>query len=129
MVHSVDSHHISIIITVILHLEPLIISKVDALPVKKHVNSPHPNIYVAIELLQKNQSLTSMTRLCDNPSIPAPKRRKNNMISEECSMKLWKRYDEGRIGMPTFLMAARIRYFQEPSKSSSFLLFIRIYLL
>ena len=49
-------------------------------PVKKHVNSQHPNIYVAMDLLQKEQSLASMTRLRDNL---LPKRLKNNMISEE----------------------------------------------
>ncbi|CAF3081582.1 unnamed protein product, partial [Rotaria sp. Silwood2] len=85
--------------------------------VKKHVNSPHPNIYVAIDLLQKKQSLASITRLRGDLGAPTPKRRKNNVISEECLMKLWKRYDESRIDMPTFLKAVGMRYFQRPSKS------------
>ncbi|CAF0956902.1 unnamed protein product [Rotaria sordida] len=45
---------------------------------KKHVNSPHPNIYVAIDLLRNEQSLASITRLRDDLGAPTPKCRKNN---------------------------------------------------
>ncbi|CAF5219625.1 unnamed protein product, partial [Rotaria magnacalcarata] len=30
---------------------------------KKHVNSPHPNIFIAIDLLQKEQALASIARI------------------------------------------------------------------
>ncbi|CAF1155459.1 unnamed protein product [Rotaria sordida] len=84
---------------------------------KKHVNSPHPNIYRAIDLLQKEQSLASIARLRDDLGAPTPKRRKNNLISDECLMKLWNRYDEGRVDILMFLKAAGMRYFQRPSKA------------
>ena len=58
--------------TVILHLELLIIWKIDT-RVKEHVNSQQLNIYIAIDLLQKEQSLVSMTRLPDNLGTPVPK--------------------------------------------------------
>ncbi|CAF4166176.1 unnamed protein product, partial [Adineta steineri] len=73
---------------------------------KKHVNSPHPNIYIAIDLLQKEQSLASFSRIRDDLGAPAPKRRKNNVISDQCLNKLWQRYDEGRTDIPAFLKAA-----------------------
>ncbi|CAF1390647.1 unnamed protein product [Rotaria sordida] len=85
-------------------------------PMKKHVNSPHPNIYVAIDLLQKEQALASIVRLQDDLGASTPKRRKNNVISDECLMKLWQRYDEGRIDIPAFLKAAGLRYFQRAPK-------------
>ncbi|CAF1382091.1 unnamed protein product [Didymodactylos carnosus] len=84
---------------------------------KKHVSSPHPNIYIAIDLLQKEQSLASTARVRDGMGAPAPKRRKNKVITDECLMKLWQRYDDGRIDIPAFLKAAGMRYFQRPSKS------------
>ncbi|CAF3076742.1 unnamed protein product [Rotaria sp. Silwood2] len=84
---------------------------------KKHVNAPHPNIYVAIGLLQKKQSLASISRLRDNMGAPSPKRRKNKVIIDECLIKLWQRYDEGRLDIPSFLKAAGPRYFQRPPKS------------
>ncbi|CAF1410892.1 unnamed protein product [Rotaria sordida] len=84
---------------------------------KKHVSSPHPNIYVAIDLLRNGQSLASITRLRDDLRAPTLKHRKNNVISDECLMKLWKHYDEGRIDMPTFLKTAGMRYFQRSPKS------------
>jgi hypothetical protein len=84
---------------------------------KKHVNSPHPNIYIAIDLLQKEQSLASIARIRDDMGAPTLKRRKNKVITDECLMKLWKRYDEGRIDVPAFLKAAGLRYFKRPSKS------------
>ncbi|CAF0870950.1 unnamed protein product [Rotaria sordida] len=83
---------------------------------KKHVNSPHPNIYVAIDLVQKEQALAWIVRLQDDLRVPTPKHRKNNVISDECLMKLWKRYDEGRIDIPAFLKAAGLRYFQRAPK-------------
>ncbi|CAF1470139.1 unnamed protein product, partial [Rotaria sordida] len=84
---------------------------------KKHVNAPHPNIYVAIDLLQEEQSLASISRLRDNMGAPTPKRRKNKVITDECLIKLWQRYDEGRLDIPSFLKAAGLRYFQRPPKS------------
>ncbi|CAF4342082.1 unnamed protein product [Rotaria sp. Silwood2] len=84
---------------------------------KKHVNAPHPNIYVAIDLLQKEQSLASISRLRDNIGAPTPKRRKNKVITDECLIKLWQRYDDGRLDIPSFLKAAGLRYFQRPPKS------------
>ncbi|CAF1197380.1 unnamed protein product [Didymodactylos carnosus] len=84
---------------------------------KKHVSSPHPNIYIAIDLLQKEQSLASIARVRDGMGAPAPKRRRNKVITEECLMKLWQHYDDGRIDIPAFLKAAGMRYFQRPSKS------------
>ena len=83
---------------------------------KKHVTSPHPNIYIAIDLLQKEQALASIVRVRDELGAPTPKRRKNNVISDECLMKLWQRYDEGRIDIPAFLKAAGLRYFQRAPK-------------
>jgi hypothetical protein len=41
------------------------------------------------------------------------------LLSERISiivLKLWKRYDDGRIDIPAFLKAAGLRYFQSPSK-------------
>ncbi|CAF1497216.1 unnamed protein product [Rotaria sordida] len=55
---------------------------------KKHVNAPHPNIYVAIDLLRKEQSLASIARLRDYMGAPIPKRRKNKVTTDECSIKL-----------------------------------------
>jgi hypothetical protein len=55
---------------------------------KKQVNSPHPNIYIAIDLLQKEQSLASIARTSDYLSAPTSKRRKNNVVSEEHLIKL-----------------------------------------
>ncbi len=48
---------------------------------------------------------------------PTPTRRKNEVRTDEYLMKLWQRYDEGRIDIPAFLKAAGLRYFQRPSKS------------
>ncbi|CAF2879008.1 unnamed protein product [Rotaria sp. Silwood2] len=48
---------------------------------------------------------------------PTPKRRKNKVITYECLIKLWQRYDEGRLDIPSFLKAAGLRYFQRPPKS------------
>jgi hypothetical protein len=84
---------------------------------KKHVNSSRQNIYIAIDLLQKEQSLAFIARIRDGIGAPAAKRRKNNVISDEYLIKLWKRYDKGRIDIPTFLKSARMRYFQSSSKS------------
>jgi len=72
---------------------------------------------MAIDLLQKEQSLASIARLRDDLGAPTPKRRKNNLISDECLMKLSNRYDEGRLDIPMFLKAAGMRYFQRPSKA------------
>ncbi|CAF1154141.1 unnamed protein product [Didymodactylos carnosus] len=80
---------------------------------KKHVSSPHLNIYIAIGLVQKE----SIARVQDGMGAPAPKRRKNKVITDKCLMKLWQRYDDGRIDIPAFLKAAGMRYFQRPSKS------------
>ncbi|CAF4587860.1 unnamed protein product, partial [Rotaria magnacalcarata] len=41
---------------------------------KKHVNAPHPSIYITIDLLQKEQSLASISRLRENMGTPTPKR-------------------------------------------------------
>ncbi|CAF1398945.1 unnamed protein product [Didymodactylos carnosus] len=85
--------------------------------IKKHVNAPHPYIYVFIDILQKEQSLASLARLRDDTGAPAPKRRKNKIITDECLMELWQRYDDGLIDIPSFLRAPGMRYFQCPSKS------------
>ncbi|CAM4740257.1 unnamed protein product [Rotaria magnacalcarata] len=84
---------------------------------KKHVNSPHPNIFIAIDLLQKEQALASIARIRDDMGAPTPKRRQNKLVTDECLMKLWERYDNGRIDITSFLNAAGLRYFQRPSKS------------
>ncbi|CAF1422642.1 unnamed protein product, partial [Rotaria sordida] len=55
---------------------------------KKHVNALHPNIYVAIDLLRKEQSLASIARLRDYMGAPIPKRRKNKVTTDECLIKL-----------------------------------------
>ncbi|CAF4048161.1 unnamed protein product, partial [Didymodactylos carnosus] len=73
---------------------------------EKHVNSPHPNIYIVIDLLQQEQSLTSITRVRDDMVAGAPKCRKNKIITDECLMKLWQRCDDGRIDISAFLKAA-----------------------
>jgi len=72
---------------------------------------------MAIDLLQKEQSLASIARLRDDLGASTPKRRKTNLISDKCLMKLWNRYDEGRLHIPMFLKAAGMRYFQRPSKA------------
>ncbi|CAF4377227.1 unnamed protein product, partial [Rotaria sordida] len=59
----------------------------------------------------------SISRLRDNMGAPTPKRRKNKVITDECLIKLWQRYDEGRLDIPSFLKAAGLRYFQRPPKS------------
>ncbi|CAF3767293.1 unnamed protein product [Rotaria socialis] len=83
----------------------------------KHVNSPHPNIFIAIDLLQKEHVIASIARVRDDVGAPTPKRRKNKVVTDECLMKLWKRYDEGRIDIPSFRKAAGLRYFKRSSKS------------
>lgn len=83
---------------------------------KQHVNFPHPNIYIAIDLLQKEQSLASIVRPRDDLDTPTPKRRKNNVISDVCLIKLWKHYGEGHIDLPTLLKAAGLKYFQYSSE-------------
>jgi hypothetical protein len=62
---------------------------------------------------------------------PTSNHRKNKIITDECSMKLWQRYDEGRIGIPRLLKATGLRYFQYPSKSKTViaLCYLYIYLL
>ncbi|CAF3691775.1 unnamed protein product [Rotaria sp. Silwood1] len=64
----------------------------------------------------KEQALASIMRLQDDLGGPTPKRRKNNVIPDECLMKLWQRYDEGRIDIPAFSKAAELRYFQRAPK-------------
>ncbi|CAF4410779.1 unnamed protein product, partial [Rotaria magnacalcarata] len=34
----------------------------------------------------------------------------------ECLIKLWQRYDEGLLDIPSFLKAAELKYFQRPPK-------------
>ncbi|CAF3924505.1 unnamed protein product [Rotaria magnacalcarata] len=84
---------------------------------KKRVNAPHPNIYIAIDLLRKEQSLASIARLRDDMGAPAPKRRKNKVITDECLIKLWQRYDEGFLEIPSFLKAAGLRYISKTTKT------------
>ncbi|CAF4601163.1 unnamed protein product [Rotaria sp. Silwood1] len=50
------------------------------------------------------------------PGAPTPKRRQNNVTSDDYLMRLWQRYDEGRIDIPAFLKAAGLRYFQRAPK-------------
>ncbi|CAF1563455.1 unnamed protein product, partial [Adineta ricciae] len=78
---------------------------------KKHVNSPHPNIFIAIDLLQKEHVIASIARVRDDAGAPTPKRRQNKLVTDECLMKLWERYDNGRIDITSFLNAAGLRYF------------------
>ncbi|CAF1649270.1 unnamed protein product [Didymodactylos carnosus] len=63
------------------------------------------------------QSLASISRVRDDRGSSAPKRRKNKIITDECLVKLWQRYDDGRIDIPAFLKAVGLNYFQRPSKS------------
>ncbi|CAF0821098.1 unnamed protein product [Didymodactylos carnosus] len=63
---------------------------------KKHINAPHPNIYVFIDLLQKEQSLAPLARIRDDMGASAPKRTKKKIITD-CLVKLWQRYDDGLI--------------------------------
>ncbi|CAF1562887.1 unnamed protein product [Adineta ricciae] len=65
---------------------------------------------------RKQQSLASIARLRDDMGGSAPKRRKNKVITDECFIKLWQRYDEGLLDIPSFLKAAGLRYFQRPPK-------------
>ncbi|CAF1647820.1 unnamed protein product [Rotaria magnacalcarata] len=65
---------------------------------------------------RKEQSLASIARLRDGMGAPAPKRRKNKVITDEYLIKLWDFYDEGLLDIPSFLKAAELRYFQRPSK-------------
>ncbi|CAF1027569.1 unnamed protein product [Rotaria sordida] len=88
---------------------------------KKHVNASHPNIYVAIDLLRKEQSLASIARLRDSMGAPTSKHRKNKVTTDECLIKVWQRYDEGRLDISSFLKAAGFRYFQCPFKSAIFI--------
>ncbi|CAF5019083.1 unnamed protein product, partial [Rotaria sp. Silwood1] len=52
------------------------------------------------------------------PGAPTPKRRQNNVTSDDYLMRLWQRYDEGRIDIPAFLKAAGLRYFQRAPKKN-----------
>ncbi|CAF3916162.1 unnamed protein product [Rotaria magnacalcarata] len=63
------------------------------------------------------QALASIARIRDDMGAPTPKHRKNKVVTDECLMKLWKRYDNGRIDITSFLKAAGLRYFQHPSRS------------
>ncbi|CAF3591414.1 unnamed protein product [Rotaria socialis] len=72
--------------------------------------------HVLGDLLRKEQSLASIARLRDDMGAPAPKWRKNKVITDECLIKLWQRYDEGLLDIPAFLKAAGLRYFQRPAK-------------
>jgi hypothetical protein len=55
---------------------------------KKYVNSLHPNIYIAIELLRKEQSLASIGRIRDYTVASISKRRKNKVITNEIVVNL-----------------------------------------
>ncbi|CAM4802910.1 unnamed protein product [Rotaria magnacalcarata] len=68
---------------------------------------------------RKEQSLTSIARLRDDMGTPAPKRRKNKVITDECLIKLWQCYDEGLLDVPSFLKAAGLRIFQRPPKRTN----------
>ncbi|CAF0894833.1 unnamed protein product [Didymodactylos carnosus] len=48
----------------------------------------------------------------------APKRRKNKVITDECLMKLWQRYDDCRIDIPAFLKTAEMKLPSSPSEKS-----------
>ncbi|CAF0994985.1 unnamed protein product [Rotaria magnacalcarata] len=65
---------------------------------------------------RKEQSLASIARLRDDMGAPAPKRRKNKVITDEYLIKLWQFYDEGLLDIPSFLKAAELRYFQRSPK-------------
>ncbi len=56
-----------------------------------------PILHTAIDLLQKERSLASIARIRDGIRTPTPKRRRNKVIANECLMKLWQHYDEGRM--------------------------------
>ncbi|CAF1374204.1 unnamed protein product, partial [Rotaria sordida] len=64
------------------------------------------------------EEASSISRLRDNMGALTPKHRKNKVITDECLIKLWQRYDEGRLDIPSFLKAAGLRYFQRPPKGS-----------
>ncbi|CAF5078729.1 unnamed protein product [Rotaria magnacalcarata] len=65
---------------------------------------------------RKEQSLASIARQRDDMGAPASKRPKNKVVTDECLIKLWQRYDEGLLDIPSFLKAAGLRYFQRPPK-------------
>ncbi|CAF2126390.1 unnamed protein product [Rotaria magnacalcarata] len=65
---------------------------------------------------RKEQSLASTARLRDDTGAPAPKRRKNKVITDEYLIRLWQRYDEGLLDIPSFLKAAGLRYLQKSPK-------------
>ncbi|CAF1180923.1 unnamed protein product, partial [Didymodactylos carnosus] len=48
----------------------------------------------------------SLTRLRDNMDAPAPKHRKNKIITDECLVKLRQRYEDERIDIANFLKTA-----------------------
>ncbi|CAF0940320.1 unnamed protein product [Didymodactylos carnosus] len=76
---------------------------------KKHVNSAHLNIYAVINLLQKEQSLASISRSRDDMGAATPKRRKNKVKTDERLMKSWQRYDASRTDIPVFLKGDGMR--------------------
>ncbi|CAF1606933.1 unnamed protein product, partial [Didymodactylos carnosus] len=47
----------------------------------------------------------------------APKRRKNKIITDEGLVKLWQRYDDGRMDIPNFLKAAVVEGFFSSAKN------------
>ncbi|CAF4922103.1 unnamed protein product, partial [Rotaria magnacalcarata] len=65
---------------------------------------------------RKKQSLAPTARLRDDMGVPAPKRRKNKVITDDYLIKLWQYYDEGLLDIPSFFKAAELRYFQRPPK-------------
>ncbi|CAF0913176.1 unnamed protein product [Didymodactylos carnosus] len=74
----------------------------------------HPSINpISVNQLQSidrnhEQSLALIARVRDDMRAPTPKCRKNKVITDECLMKLWQRYDDGRIDIPAFLKAAEV---------------------
>ncbi|CAF1236699.1 unnamed protein product [Rotaria magnacalcarata] len=72
-------------------------------------------------LLGNYQALFSCIAQCskklrDDMGAPAPKRPKSKVITDECLIKLWQRYDEGLLDIPSFLKAAGLKYFQRAPK-------------
>ncbi len=64
----------------------------------QYIQTPHPHP-LALTL--------TLTLTLSHPQTL--KRRKNHVVSDECLMKLWKCYYEGRIDIPAFLKAAGLR--------------------
>ena len=83
---------------------------------KAHVNIPQLNVWVVIDLLGKEHSLGSIAKFTADTGASIPEHRKNKVTTDKYLIKLWQRFDEGRLDIFSFLRAAGFQYLQRSFK-------------